>query len=122
VAEDFVQHLESVGQSYLDQLQARQNIDTSSVIVQADNPAIALCQIAEEQQVDLILVSAHGTSAHPTHPIGDTAHSLLAHCRQPMLIFQDRPEPHTLEPEAAPLREQDERPIDYSSLSGATIA
>jgi nucleotide-binding universal stress UspA family protein len=121
VAEDFVQHIEAVAQNYLDQLHERQYIDTNGVIVQAGNAAIALAQIAAQQESDLIIVSAHGASANPIRSIGDTAHSLLAHCQQPILIYQDRPEHQTLDIEAAPVREQEQRPVGYTHLSGPTM-
>ncbi len=72
LAEHFIEHTWSMAQSYLDQLSERQNSDTVCIIAQADNVAIELDHIAEQNQVDLILVSAHGVAANPMRSYGDT--------------------------------------------------
>jgi nucleotide-binding universal stress UspA family protein len=118
LAEQFVEHTWSVAESYLAQIHERQNSDTISIIAQADNTSIELDHIAEQNQVDLVLLSAHGVAANPMRSFGDTVNSVLTYCHQPVLIYQDRPAAHTIEPEAAPIRERIKRQNGYSSLPG----
>ncbi len=115
LTEHFIEHIWSVAERYLEQIHERQSSDTISILVQADNTAIELEHIAEQNQVDLILVSAHGVAANPMRPFGDTVNSILNYCNQPVLIYQDRPPAHTIEPEAAPIHERLERQNGPSS-------
>jgi nucleotide-binding universal stress UspA family protein len=118
LAEEFVEHTWSVAKSYLAQIHDRRNIDTISILSQADNTAIELDHIAKQNQVDLVLVSAHGVAANPMRSFGDTVNGIVIYCHQPVLIYQDRPAAHTIEPEAAPIRERIERQNGHSSLPG----
>jgi hypothetical protein len=119
LAEQFIQHLLSVAEGYLDQIHQRQTGDTSFIVAQADNTAIELEHIAKQNQIDLLLVSAHGVAANPMRSYGDTVNGLLTYCHQPVLIYQDRPTVHTMRAEAAPINERIERRQEHLSLSGA---
>ena len=116
LAKQFVEHTWSVAKSYLEQINERQNSDTITILAQADNTAIALEQIAEQNHVDLMLVSAHGVADNPMRLFGDTVNGILTYCHQPVLIYQDRPVLHTIEPETAPIRERMQRQNDHSPL------
>lgn len=66
--------------------------DTATVLLSsADNPALELSRMIEEQGADLLLVSAHGAASNPRRTFGDTLGSLLNYVRIPVLIYQDRP-------------------------------
>lgn len=96
----------SIAEQYLTQLQGRQDVPTTLALAQGDNVAIELHRMAEQHQTDLVLVSAHGAGANPLRLLGDTLSNLLAYCRQPVLVYQDRPESQASKPEAAPQRER----------------
>ena len=115
LAEQFVDHTWSIAQSYLAQIQERQNVDTISVLARAENVAMELDHVAEQNGVDLILISAHGAAANPMRAFGDTVSGLLTYCHQPVLIYQDRPAARTVESEAIPVRERIERQNGHSS-------
>jgi hypothetical protein len=118
LAEQFVEHTWLVAESYLAQVHVRQNIEMISIVAQADNAAIELDHIAGQNQVDLVLVSAHGVAANPLRSFGDTVNSILVYSHQPVLIYQDRPAAaHTVEREAAPDRERIERQNGHSTLA-----
>jgi nucleotide-binding universal stress UspA family protein len=118
LTEHFVEHINTVAQSYLDQIHVRQDSDTVRIVVQADNVAIALDHLASRLEVDFMLISAHGATANPLRSFGDTVSGILNYCRHPILIYQDRPAAHMIEPEAAPVREPIARQNDHSSLPG----
>ena len=115
LAEQFVDHTWSIAKSYLAQVQERQNVDTVSILARAENVAIELDHVAEQNGVDLILVSAHGAAANPMRSFGDTVSGLLAYCHQPVLIYQDRPAARTIESQAIPVRERIERQNGHAS-------
>jgi nucleotide-binding universal stress UspA family protein len=106
LAEQLMHLNRSVADQYLAQLQANQEAHTTCAVAQGDNVAIELHHLAEQHEADLVLISAHGAGANPLRLFGDTLSSLLAYCRQPVLVYQDRPESQTSEPEAAPQRER----------------
>lgn len=119
LTENFVDHIDSVAQRYLEQVLARQDNDSVLVLAQADNVAIELDHIAAQHEVDLMLISAHGAAANPMRSFGDTVSGILNYCHQPILIYQDRPAVHTIEPEAAPVREPIARQNAHASLTRA---
>ena len=105
LAEQLMRLNQSIAEQYLTQLQGRQDAPTALALAQADNVAIELHHLAEQHQADLVLLSAHGAGANPLRLVGDTLSNLLAYCRQPVLVYQDRPRSQASKPEAAPQRE-----------------
>ena len=67
-------------------------------VVPADQAAGRLHVLAEERDVDLIVLSAHGRSTDVPWPYGSVATNLLLHGRRPTLVLQDQPEPRFAEP------------------------
>lgn len=49
----------------------------------------AIQELAEKQQVDLVVLSAHGYSGDRQWLYGGVAGSLISHCRIPLLVLQD---------------------------------
>ena len=93
---------QSIAGQYLAQLQGQQDVPTTLALAEGDNVAIGLHHMAEQHQADLVLVSAHGAGANPLRRDGDTFSNLVAYCRQPVLVYQDRPESEASNPETAP--------------------
>ena len=122
LTEQFVEHIGTVAQSYLDQIRERQSSETVCILAQADNVAIEVNHIAEQVEADLLLVSAHGAAANPMRAFGDTVSGILNYCHQPVLIYQDRPATHMIETEAAPLREPIARQSGDAPNTGSTTA
>lgn len=51
--------------------------------------AATIDQIAEDEHVDLIVITAHGDADHHVSGIGPTCHALLAHSAKPVLVLQN---------------------------------
>jgi nucleotide-binding universal stress UspA family protein len=115
LTDQFVEHINVVARSYLEPIRERQDSETVCILAQADNVAIELDHIAQQVEADLMLVSAHGAAANPMRAFGDTVSGILNYCHQPVLIYQDRPTAHTIETEAAPVREPTARQSNGSS-------
>lgn len=94
-------------QRYLRELQTRLSRDcphTQVHTVVASHAAKALRQIANDAQVDLIVVAAHGATGDPDVAHGSVASSLLSDPTHPVIIVQDlcpRRAPRTEEEAAA---------------------
>jgi len=53
----------------------------------------ALLEISRQEQVDLVVLSAHGSVCNPAQPFGSVTHHLLAHSMVPLLVLQDLSQP-----------------------------
>jgi len=84
---------------YLDQFQSRLSLDVQIRLSVSENTAASLHELAEKEEVDLVLLSAHGYSAATRWPFGSVAMSFIAYGVTPFLIMQDVPPP-----EAEPAR------------------
>jgi nucleotide-binding universal stress UspA family protein len=88
---------------YLDELTSRLSVEVEQhLLVEADVGA-QLHDLAEEQSVDLVALSAHGWSGRAKWPYGSVALSFIAYGTTPLLIVQDisREQAETTEAEKA---------------------
>jgi nucleotide-binding universal stress UspA family protein len=89
------------------------------VLIGPDIPPLAQ-QVAEADDVDLLVLSAHGMSSGNYWLYGPIAESILAHASRPLLVFQDlRVRKITLKPRSGlPARcEKEGRPQDRAEAS-----
>lgn len=76
---------------YLEELRSRSSVELEThVLVEAD-VAAELHDLAEEREVDLVALSAHGWSGGGKWPYGGVALSFIAYGTTPLLIVQDIP-------------------------------
>lgn len=61
-------------------------------IVESSNPALGLHELIETQDIDLVMLCAHGYSGDPKWPYGSVALNIIVYGTCPLLIFQDIPE------------------------------
>jgi nucleotide-binding universal stress UspA family protein len=76
---------------YLAQMAAGLTADTETRLVENNDAAAALHRLAADEQVDLVLLSAHGHSAQRFWPYGSLALSFMLHGTTPLLVLQDIP-------------------------------
>lgn len=74
---------------YLERVQARLGKDVTTRIVVSDDIAVRLHQLIAEEEIDLIVVSAHGKSGKPHWPFGSVSANLILYGTAPILIVQD---------------------------------
>jgi nucleotide-binding universal stress UspA family protein len=84
------------GVEYLEQLQARFPPATEIRLVVSGDPAAALHDLVDQDDVDLVALSAHGYSGGIRWPYGSIALNFIAYGTTPLLIVQDL-SPHELE-------------------------
>lgn len=84
-----------VAQDHLDHLVQRidreNHLQVETRVVEDTDPAAALQRVAEEDDISLVVLCAHGTSPGSSWAFGTVSHRLLEHCHQPLLVFQDAP-------------------------------
>ncbi|MDD5541558.1 MAG: universal stress protein [Acidobacteriia bacterium] len=85
---------------YLDELQSQLSGKVETRILVSDQAAVALHELADQEKVDLILLSAHGCSALSQWPFGSVVSSFINYGTTPLLIIQDLP-PNKIEPTRA---------------------
>jgi nucleotide-binding universal stress UspA family protein len=87
---------------YLEELRARLSPPADVHILIEEHVAATLQHLAVQENVDLVLLSAHGYSGETRWPYGSLATSFMMYGNKPLLIVQDLPR-HAFEPTAAEL-------------------
>ena len=72
-----------------------------TLLVGSPNVAETLCQIARDERVSLVVMSAHGSSGVAPWPYGSVTDRLITHGTTPLLVFQDLPAQESASGEAA---------------------
>ncbi len=76
----------------LEQLQARLASDVQIHLLVSDNAAATLHELVKQEDVDLVVLSAHGYSGGTKWPYGSVALNFIAYGTTPLLIVQDLPQ------------------------------
>jgi nucleotide-binding universal stress UspA family protein len=98
LARELATRLESSAQRYLDHIRdqlARDGASVRALVIRRLDGQQALLELAQKEQIDLVVLSAHGTTCNAAHPFGSVTAHLLAHSVVPLLVLQDLPEPET---------------------------
>ncbi len=85
---------------YLEELSTRINAPVETRLVIDENPIVALHRVAEQEDIQLTVLSAHGYSGNTRWPFGSMVVSFLAYGTTPLLVIQDLP-PERIEPTLA---------------------
>ncbi|GMR22160.1 MAG: universal stress protein [Acidobacteriota bacterium] len=84
--------LESVAQDYFRQVAARlkgEGIKVSVIVTLSPSPAELIYEIVAGRNIDLIAMSAHGSSGSEQFPFARTSTHLISHAPVPLLVVQD---------------------------------
>ncbi len=87
---------------YLEELRARLSLPADIHLQVAEHVAAALQQLVLEENVGLVLLSAHGYSGGTRWPYGGLPTSFILYGSKPLLVVQDLPR-EAIEPTAAEL-------------------
>ncbi len=91
LAERLIEHNRGVAEVYLQELTTRLNVPTETHLLISGDVAGTLHSVADQEAVDLIVLSAHGHSGNPQWPYGAVANHLIAYGTKPILLVQDLP-------------------------------
>jgi nucleotide-binding universal stress UspA family protein len=79
---------------YLDQLQLRlplAGIDVKAHLIISNNAAVAIHELVDREQIDMVVLSAHGYSGNSQWPYGSMVNNFILYGKVPLLIVQDLP-------------------------------
>ncbi|MEZ4864953.1 MAG: universal stress protein [Caldilineaceae bacterium] len=79
----------TVAAEYLKQLQERLPLKSETHLLDSDDVASALHELARQVNADLIVLGAHGYSGSTKWPYGSMTTSFITYGAQPLLIIQD---------------------------------
>ena len=100
LAEQVVARNQAQAQRYFEQLQSRLTPETQTKVVTNGHVTTALLKFVQQEQIDLVLLSAHGNSGQNQWPYGSVVTSFINYGATPLLIYQDLP-PDEIEPTQA---------------------
>jgi nucleotide-binding universal stress UspA family protein len=92
LADELVARNRAEAERYLSQLETRltaEGVRARTRLLVAEQPSRALLELADEEDVGLVLCSAHGRTAHPRERYGSVATRLLQEACRPVLVLQD---------------------------------
>jgi nucleotide-binding universal stress UspA family protein len=89
LAEQIVERNRTEAARYLDGLRSRLAMGAEIRLLTAPGVAVALHDLAEQEKVDLVMLSAHGYSGGSRWPYGSVTTSFIAYGSGPLLIVQD---------------------------------
>jgi len=87
------------GEAYMDDLRSRLSVDVHSHLLVGDNVAAALHELVDREEVDLVILGAHGYSGEAQWPYGSVALNFIAYGATPLLIVQDIPQEEAIQSE-----------------------
>ena len=79
---------------YLEQVRLHsplEGIDVQTHLLTSDNAAAALHELAEQENIDMVALSAHGYSGNNQWPYGSMVNNFILYSKVPLLIVQDLP-------------------------------
>ena len=88
---------------YLDQVRLHSpldGIDVQTHLLTSDNAAAVLHELVEQENIDMVALSAHGYSGNKQWPYGSMVNNFILYSKVPLLIVQDLPakeEPATVD-------------------------
>ncbi len=105
LADRVVEANRTEAQKYLDdtiQRHGTSNLSVEGLVLSTEaGPAEAVRAHAEDEEIDLVILSAHGRGISTAWPLGGTATKLVFQARKPVLLLQDLPQEGRLR-EASP--------------------
>jgi nucleotide-binding universal stress UspA family protein len=85
-----------------------EGIPVQTHLLTSNNAAVALHQLAEQEQIDMVALSAHGYSGNQQWPYGGMVNNFILYGKVPLLIVQDLPVKQEATPPVLAIRERPE--------------
>jgi nucleotide-binding universal stress UspA family protein len=76
---------------YLDEMEGRLPVDCETCVVENLSVTSAIQELADQPDIDLVILCAHGSSGQVTWPYGTITRNYLEHGTKPVLVIQDIP-------------------------------
>ncbi|MEW5719731.1 MAG: universal stress protein [Chloroflexota bacterium] len=89
LAERLVARNRTEAEQYMEDLRARLGGNVETRVIVSDHVATTLHELVEQEQFDLVLLSAHGCSGQMRWPHGSVVSSFISYGTTPLFIMQD---------------------------------
>jgi len=90
LSEQLMQASRQAVNDYLNEMQARLSVKSETCVVENNNVSSAIQDLAtQEEDIDLVVLCAHGYTGQSTWPYGSVARNYLEHGTKPVLVIQD---------------------------------
>ncbi len=77
--------------SYLDEMKARLPVEIETCVVESTSAASAIQELANQDEIDLVVLCAHGYSGQASWPYGTITRNYIEHGTKSVLVIQDVP-------------------------------
>ncbi len=77
--------------TYLSEIKLRLPVESETRVIESNNIASAIQNLADSENIDLILMCAHGYTGETTRPYGNVTRNIIDHGTTAILIIQDVP-------------------------------
>jgi nucleotide-binding universal stress UspA family protein len=94
LASSLASHFETAAAGYLARIRSRllsQIPALQTLVVRRAEDRQALLDVAREQEADMLILTAHGSTCNVDRAFGSVAAYVLAHATLPVFVFQDMP-------------------------------
>ena len=76
---------------YLYEMKERLPVDCDTCVVENNSVPSAIQELAEQEDIDIVILCAHGYSGQVTWPYGTITRNYIEHGTKPVLVIQDVP-------------------------------
>jgi nucleotide-binding universal stress UspA family protein len=81
--------------NYLSEMKERLSVECETCVVENNSITSAIQELAsQEEEIDLVVLCAHGYTGKSTWPYGSIARNYMEHGTKPVLVIQDIPRSH----------------------------
>jgi nucleotide-binding universal stress UspA family protein len=103
IAQQLVEKSSEEAKRYLEQVASRLPVEVKTHVVVNGSVTTLLHSLVMSENIDLLLLSAHGYSGEPQWPLGTVAENIVNYCKVPTILVQDLPA-HFSRPQSEPTR------------------
>jgi nucleotide-binding universal stress UspA family protein len=89
--DDFIERNRQEASNYLEQIECQEQVECQTRLIISDNVEDSLHNLVDNENIDLMVMSAHGYSGNRKHPFGNITTHFIEYGSVPLLIIQDFP-------------------------------
>jgi nucleotide-binding universal stress UspA family protein len=87
----FIERNRQEATQYLEQIDCQAPVECTTRLIISENVENSLHDLVESEQIDLVVMSAHGYSGNRRQPFGNVTTNFIEYGSSPLLIVQDLP-------------------------------
>jgi nucleotide-binding universal stress UspA family protein len=91
LSEKFLQLSHQAVDRYLYEMKERLPVDCDTCVVDSTSVATAIQELVVQEDIDIVILCAHGYSGQVTWPYGTVTRNYIEHGTKPVLVIQDVP-------------------------------